>query len=229
MPTSYYFAMCFGHICHLQTRIARINSVAIRYDGTKMLGTWKAKRKQFMRLGRLLPDNFENPVGWKVGGFGDHPGQNWREAVRGRIQGRSWTHATAKIGIKKAVEYTSHQLEFGLPISGVLYTCTILYTSKKSLTLFDSEGREKRWLWSASLLQRRYVCWRTALCTVCVWHDCTYILFARDCLYIVNFRNCCKRVLAGWKDGVMHDRGVYHFANGDYLEGVWQEAALITW
>ena len=25
----------------------------------------------------------------------------------------------------------------------------------------------------------------------------------------------------------MHDRGVYHFANGDYLEGVWQEAALI--
>lgn len=26
----------------------------------------------------------------------------------------------------------------------------------------------------------------------------------------------------------MHDRGVYHFANGDYLEGVWQEAALIT-
>ena len=27
---------------------------------------------------------------------------------------------------------------------------------------------------------------------------------------------------------MMHDRGVYHFANGDYLEGVWQEAALIT-
>ena len=26
---------------------------------------------------------------------------------------------------------------------------------------------------------------------------------------------------------MMHDRGVYHFANGDYLEGVWQEAALI--
>ena len=93
MPTSYCFAMCFCHICHLQTRIARINSVAIRYDGTKMLGTWKATRKQFMRLGRLLPDNFENPVGWKVGGFGDHPGQNWWEAVRGRIQGRSWTYA----------------------------------------------------------------------------------------------------------------------------------------
>ena len=24
----------------------------------------------------------------------------------------------------------------------------------------------------------------------------------------------------------MHDRGVYHFANGDFLEGVWQEVAM---
>lgn len=54
--------------------------------------------------------------------------------------------------------------------------------------------------------------------------------FARDCLYICKCSKLLQsRVLAGWKDGVMHDRGVYHFANGDYLEGVWQEAALITW
>ena len=74
---------------------------------------------------------------------------------------------------------------------------------------------------------------------ICMLEDCTLHSLCMAWLYLHPFcerlpvhRTCSKllqsRVLAGWKDGVMHDRGVYHFANGDYLEGVWQEAALIT-
>lgn len=50
----------------LQTRIARINSVAIRYDGTKMLGTWKAKRKQFMRHGPAFSKTPGRMESWRV-------------------------------------------------------------------------------------------------------------------------------------------------------------------
>ena len=32
-----------------------------------------------------------------------------------------------------------------------------------------------------------------------------------------------KGAFGGWKEGMMHDRGIYYFANGDELEGTWRE------